>query len=827
MSVRSCIDTLVGNAKITAQQGRDAKAIFDESLNDDLFRDMPQAGKEAMAALRTAKFLTEDARNQKLSVKLKVDAWRANTKRIGEHPVRPYAGHNALYGRDPAVGGKGEIHGRGGPNLEGVQRYYGGLLASKLREFTKAYEARAAGFKQDTHGIRNFVLERLGGVDTGDPVARAAAKGYGELSDLADKIAVELDPRFRLDPENKLPQHWESYRAVKFGATEHKADILKQAESGGLRIFDKETRAPAKDAADRDRIVNRAIQDIRMDLSSIGDATVMSDYSRTFRFANNEAGARSYLALMDKYGAGQGGYFASVQTHVNGLARELALKHQFGPDYRTATKHLFDYARKLDAQRLSEPRPRTADETLSRFVTGEVMARRLQQLATGELSNVENKMVKGIFDGASGLVTASHLGSALIASVPGDVWTATMAANRNGLNAGRLVSALMHHFAGLGKEEREKLAARLGVVSHAVSMDAIGTKRFGDQLFGEKLFKRFGDTVVRGQGLARWDGGMRLAFSMEFLATLGGNAGKAFADLDPRFARFLKDYGFTEAEWARISAAETIDTGLTKSLLPSSLDTPLRIKIMSAIADESQFANVSAGSMRTTAITSGGAKAGTIAGELNRARFLFLNYPVTMAITHVRRAAQEAGQGRFGTAASLIMGLSIAGAMTIQAKQILAGKDPRDMSEPSFWAGAFLQGGAASIYGDFIKAAFSRADTAFGETLLGPLAVIPLGAAHLLSSARREAVEGEKVNWGSAVAKFVRDFTPGSNLWYFRLLFDRYLVDTIKRELDPDYTRSFRREEERQKKLYGQEFFFPPGELVPARPPDLGAAGGI
>lgn len=817
MSIESCLSSLVNNAKITQQQANDAKAIYNEYLNDDLFRDMGQGEKEAAAALRTAKFLTEDAHNAKLAVKLKVDAWRANTTRIDDHPVRPLAGHNGLYGRDPFSAG--------GVNLESLQDgYYKPLLASKIQEFTKAYEPKLAGLKQDTNGIRNFVREAKG-VSTGDPVAKGAAGAWKAARDFADEEGKRLDPRFRPDPENVLPQYWESQRALKFKASEHKADIEREVASGGLKIFDKDTRAPAKDAADRGRIINRAVGDIRADLASFGDSSVMSDYSRTFRFANDESGAKSYLALMDKYGAGQGGYFTAMQAHMGGLARELSLKRQFGPSYDQQTQHLLAYAIKKDAERTAEPRPGTADEKMRSFLTGRVLATTLQRMATGQLSGVENKTVQAIFEGARGLVTSAKLGSALITAMPSDTWNSVMASNFRGLNSGRLVAAIARNFSGIAGAERDALAARLGIVAHAASRNAIGVKRFGDQLFGEGLFQRLGSFVVHAQGLAHWDESLKLAFPMEFLATLGDSAGKSFGELSPAFARFLKDYGFSEAEWSKIAAAQNIDAGGAKYLLPSSLDEPLRLKLLSAMADEKQFGYVVGGSMRTRAFTTFGTKAGTLEGEFLRSHFLFTNYPVTIALTHLRRAAQEASQGRFGTAAQLVIGMSIMGAMTLQAKAILGGRDPRDMSDWTFWPAAALQGGALGVYGDFMKSAFSRSDTSLTETLgLGPLATIPAAVGDLLSGARREAIEGEKVNWGSRLARFVSQMTPGSNLWYTRLLFDRFLVDSIKKELDPSYAQSFRRERDRQEKLYGQKFYWEPGELSPARAPNPAAA---
>ncbi|MCI0601337.1 MAG: hypothetical protein L0Y60_17845 [Beijerinckiaceae bacterium] len=823
MSIESCLASLVNNAKITQKQADDAKAIYYERLNDDLFRDMGQAEKEAAAALRTAKFLNEDARNAKLAVKQKVDTWRANTKQIDSHPVRPLAGHNAMYDRDafnraPAPGSSRE-------NLAGIQDMYRGILAAKLNEFVKAYEPKVLGLRQDTHGIRNWAWEVLTGAkgESGDPVAAATARAHLDTKKFADVEGKRLDPRFRPDPENVLPQYWESERALKFGTAEHKADLMKNIDSGGLRIFDKEMRAPAKNAADRERIVDRAVRDIRMDLSHFGDSTVMSDFSRTFRFTHDRAGAEAYLSLMDKYGAGQGGYFTAIQRHYDGLARELALKRKFGPNPEEQTKHLLQYALRADAERAMAAKE--GDE-LRTWLTGRSTAINLQKMATGQLSQIESKLVKDIFDGAAGLTAAQLLGKAIIAAIPGDAWASVMAANLHGMPAGRLLKAIFRNYLSSGEDLR-KLVAKLGITAYAANTTAIGTKRFKDQLFGQGLFQRLGSFVVHATSLSHWDDALRNTFASEFLATLGDNAGKAFGKLDGAFARFVKDYGFTEDEWNKIAAGQLIEGPAgTKYLLPSSLEEPLRVKLLSAIADTKQFGYVNGGSMRQRALIQRGTTAGTPIGETARRTFLFKAFPISMALTHVVRAAQEARQGRGVQLASLVFGASIMGAITLQARALLTGKDPYDMTKLKFWGAAAVQGAVIGVWADFLSSAFSRSGTSLVETLAGPLARFVTSPEQLLSGARSQVVEGENVNWGSRVANFVKAMTPGSGIWYLDVLFKRYVVDSIRKMLDPDYARSFRREQQRQENEHGQKFYWDPGELAPSRPPNLGAAIG-
>lgn len=84
---------------------------------------------------------------------------------------------------------------------------------------------------------------------------------------------------------------------------------------------------------------------------------------------------------------------------------------------------------------------------------------------------------------------------------------------------------------------------------------------------------------------------IKRAFPMEFLGTIARRGGKAFADLDEPFANFLKHYAFTEADWSELAKVEhALPVGEAKFLQPDKLPEPLRVKLMSAIYDERQFA---------------------------------------------------------------------------------------------------------------------------------------------------------------------------------------------------------------------------------------------
>lgn len=824
MSVLDCLTRLVKAGKISQRAADDAKAIHDGMLNGDLLRDMDAATADAYAALKTAEVLEQSAAAKKLELARRVTMFNQNVERINAHPDGPVAGFMALYDRD--------IRNRAGDriNVSAVKEDYLGQFAQKMHTFDEAYQPKAAGLSQDTKGIRDMIRESFG-AKTGNQIAAKAAQEWKTATDWAVDKAAKLGRAFTPSDDWRIPQFWDTARVNKFGANEFKNDLQREISSGALVVMNKEEGRVAT-AAERNAIVDNAIKDIRMDMSkNSGPGVVFKDMQRTFQFVDGEKGAESYLRLMDKYGLGAGGYHAAMQAHVDKMAHELAMLHVLGPSPRAAGQALLDEARRTAAERALDAPPKNALDRLGDAMLrgigleGEVAAERLHKYMTGQLSGVGSETMAGIFQGARSWMTASNMGSAIVTALPTDSVNWLMAANHRGLNMGRLVSNVVDTFVA-DSADKAAAATRLGIVAHATSRSVIGTKQFGDELFGRNAIDRLADFVIRVQGVHAWDTGIKRAFTMEMLASIGERAGKSFDQIDPAFRSFLTDYGFTAADWNAMSAGRMTQAGAARFLEPESLEEGLRTKLMSAVYDERQFAYLGGGSTRVRAVATGDAKAGTVAGEFSRSLMLFKSFPMTMLATWGVRGAQEARAGRWSTAIQLGLFATMAGALALQARQIVTGKDPLDMKDGFFWAEAAFQGGGAGIYGDFLKEGFSRSGTSLTEASLGPLASIPAAAQRLTSGARRAAESGENVNFGAALADDIVKFTPGGNLWFSRLVFNRMIGDEIRRQLDPDYPKAFARAQKRALKDHNQEYFWAPGDSGPARGPNLGAMFG-
>jgi len=81
---------------------------------------------------------------------------------------------------------------------------------------------------------------------------------------------------------------------------------------------------------------------------------------------------------------------------------------------------------------------------------------------------------------------------------------------------------------------------------------------------------------------------------------------------------------------------------------------------------------------RIRAITTQGQKRGSILGEILRSTALFKSFPASMIATHLWRGAFGLdGLSRARYLSELLLGLTVFGAASVQARHLIKGKDPR------------------------------------------------------------------------------------------------------------------------------------------------------
>ena len=212
---------------------------------------------------------------------------------------------------------------------------------------------------------------------------------------------------------------------------------------------------------------------------------------------------------------------------------------------------------------------------------------------------------------------------------------------------------------------------------------------------------------------------------------------------------------------------------------------------------------------------------GTVGGEAHLAVAQYKQFVLERMSTHLMRILYEGTIGdrvMRGLAFALLS--TAAGVVSLQTAEILAGKNPHDMSDPKFWAKAFTKGGAGGVYGDLLAEALGgehRIAAGFGF-LGGPAGglIADIGST-ALSPLRHDLFDagGRRVTSGPWNDTFqtLRRWTPET--WYTKLAVDRLFYDQLQTLLDPHYRESFRRAEQYASRRGGGGYWWAPGEATP------------
>ncbi|WP_105438489.1 hypothetical protein [Neorhizobium sp. T25_13] len=804
MSIRGCLARLVEAKRITQKQADDALAIRD-GIQGRLYPAMGPASAEAASALEAARTMAAAARERKLMAAKQAIAYTTALNRMQQHPHGLTVGLQSMLVRDNLEGGAAmgtAIHIDG--HAENVTKRLLGMMNGAL----EPYASRMAGLPgfQDTESIWDVVRE-LFGRDTGDHAAKMAAKGWKDATAYAvDRVKKGGKPLSVLE-DWRLPQMWDAGRLRKLSQREFTNDLMTEFEAGNLRVMDSVGHGAAPPAAVGGIIAN-AFNDITLGRAS-GGAGGFSNQLRVFRFDNPDA----YIRLMKKYGVGSGGLFNTMMGHLGAMGREIATVEILGPNYEHNFRKLLEVATKDDAVR-----NRSVVKAFARSISlnSPAAVKRTYDSLTGKLGVAQSELIAGIGGGVRNLQTAARLGSAVVAALPGDSFTATLAANYNGIPASAVLARLVKDLT-VDRHQSEEIARQINLTAASIMDHALGSKRFADEVVGQGFTGRVADTTMRITGINVWTEGLKRAWGMEFNGFIARQSDSAFEELDPAFSNFLRRYGFTSDQWDKLRATPPIEADGARFFDVNAVeDQHLSDRLMNAILDERRFAILEPDA-RVRGAMAGGLQRGTFMGEIVRSATQFKSFPMTFMMTHLMRTAvQDGAWGKTAYGLKLVTVMTFAGAVASQMQSLIAGSDPRDMSTQNFWTQAFLRGGGAGMLADIVIAGTSKGGEGLSEYLLGP------GPGVILSTADF-AKNGFT---GRSLAQYLKAWTPGSSVWFTKIATDRLLFDQLQTMIDPDYRHSFARYERRMKKEFGQSFWWGPGDVTPARAPDFGKVAG-
>jgi len=550
--------------------------------------------------------------------------------------------------------------------------------------------------------------------------------------------------------------------------------------------------------------------------------------SRVLHFADGDA----WMAYMHEFG--EGSLYDSMMGHIGAMSRDIGLVENFGPNPEQQFRLQNDIAQRADGI-----------GTIANRVKGNAPDA-YWAIVSGKTGNPENRSIAAIGQNARNIQTAAKLGGAVLSSTT-DLGTIAATLHYNQLPYFEMVKNLAG--VALSRDQRRFLQAH-GIIGEALSSTL--NRWTGDHMT-HNLTGRVAGSVMKLSLMNAWTDGLRGAFAATMMQGFARKAGKAWGDLTEWDRFLMQRKGITEADWSVISQATPTDRNGVGYLTHDAIMATghpdaqaVAAKWMGFVQDEAQFAVVNPDLATRAIVTGGGMPAGTVRGEAMRAFMQFKSFPTAMLTRHWARILEtpqglEGAPSGFGgktdaakavNKTMLLAGLNVSlmmlGAVVLQNKALIAGKDPYDMTDGKFWGKALVQGGGMGYAGDllFTDPTENRPATAerVGGLLFGPSGGAAFGlAGDLLLKNAWEASKGEDTHMAAESLRWANSQLPYVSLWQARAAWEHAFLHNAQEALNPGY---LGRMQKRAMKDWGQGYWWAPGELTPDRAPDFGRIGG-
>lgn len=552
---------------------------------------------------------------------------------------------------------------------------------------------------------------------------------------------------------------------------------------------------------------------------------------RVLHFADGDA----WMAYMKAFG--EGSLYDSMISHVGKMARDIGVVEDWGPNAAQTFRVMSDLAERADVKgNLSDLKnARSAGNSPQAY----------WDLLTGATGMPENRSMARLGQDLRNVQTAAKLGGAVITSMT-DAATIATTLHFNRLPYFDMLRNIGKQFDG---DTRRFLQAH-GIIGETLASTL--NRWTGDNLT-HSLSGRVAGSVMKLSLMNAWTDGLRGAFSQTMMGGLARMARKDWAKLDGFDQYRLARHGITEADWAIVRQAtpdnlKGYEMLTANGIRATGVDGAQQVanKILAFVVDESHFAVVNPDLATRAIATGGGTQAGTMKGEIARSVAQFKSFPIAMMTRHWRRiletpqglegaprgfgAQSKAGGVANRTALFAMLGVTgmMLGAGVLQVKALLQGKDPYDGTDERFWLRAMAQGGGMGYFGDLIfKDPTEQRGNSVEQTMgtvLGPVAGSVAGLVGDLGVVNAwEAAKGKDTHFGAEGVRWLNSQVPGQSLWWTRPAYEHWFLHSAQQALNPGY---LERMQQRAQRDWGQSYFWTPGEALPHRAPDLGAALG-
>ncbi len=814
-SLYQCLQTAIEAGELDRARGKMAQRQF-QQLADNYASSMPREAAEALAGIDMKTALGRAATTRRHAVLAQLQTMRRNEQRYGGSDVKPQKIVDDM------------------EDVGKMQDAYTRQFMGSVGNFLQTHSKNLVGNVRERALLLDVVRE-LHGEATGSASAKLMAKAIrdaqnraralfnahgGDIGELADRGLRHAHSRQKITKAGF--KSWRDEISTKLDwnrIIDHQTGKPFTSEVGGR---------PNRAAADRflkavyDDITTAGWKDRSPSMATGGKALYNTRAEARVLHFNDADDWMSYNDLF-----GDANPFDAIVDELSGLARDIALMKTFGPNPKAGLEHASQVMQRNAALSLDPKNIELIDKKtkLARVMLGDI---------TGENNVPANHAMAAFFAGTREVIVSSKLGSATISALS-DWVTMRSAAKAIGMNPNNLFKREMDLMASNATKET---AARMGYVADTLSQTNAASIRFMGDIWSPQITKRISSFALRVNGLSFVTDMRRIAFKMEFAGHLADNAGRRLNDMDPELQKIFRESGFTEADWDLLRDANalfTADNGATflspsywleHTNAPRAQAEDLAIRLETLSEEWMEFA-IPSTSLEGKAFLKGTAAPGSVGGEIMRSSIMFKSYAISLQLNQYRHVmAMPTGLARAQYVASISAQMIIMGAMAVQLKEIVKGRDPLPMDNPKFWAAALMQGGGVGIFGDFFASETSRAGGGFAETLAGPVVGLGGDILRVVASNVASIAAGDGTNFGRDFVNLARYNAPLTTNWYTRLVTDRLVWDQVQDFLDPEARSQWRRSERKRAREYGNTSWWDRGELLPNRAPDISNAAG-
>ena len=379
-------------------------------------------------------------------------------------------------------------------------------------------------------------------------------------------------------------------------------------------------------------------------------------------------------------------------------------------------------------------------------------------------------------------------------------------------------------------KQKQRIARSSGLMADGVTYDISGRFQVGDNL--TKGWTQIQRTFFKYNLLSWWTNTLKENSMLGMANYYANQKSLSFDQLNKPLQSFFGLYNIDATKWdvIRKTAMSKADDGtefiniselsnmsdadikkitgmndLSKTELQIEKD-KFKYSVSGMLLDRSIYAVIEPDA-RTKGTMTQGTLAGTGMGEAIRFVGQFKAFPMAIGnkvlgreIAFLRKGPnQDIGRGIKGLAAIMVTS-GFMGYLSMTAKDLLKGKEPRDPNNIKTIMAAFLQGGGLGIYGDVL---FKEQRDA-GSVVAGLIGPAPTTAVDL-GLALKYALSGEGGKAGKAAYRTISSNIPFLNLFYIKTIFDYMIGFQIMETMNPGV---LKRVEKRMKKDYNQEYLF-------------------